>query len=160
MEVGIELGTESGVESGIEIRRVTSVAEIAAAEYLFDHPIRTEWAERFLAARGHLMLLAYERRLDDGTPVGFVSGIEMVHPDKGTEMCVYELEVAEPHRHRGIGRALTDALLGIARERGCYGMWVGTDVDNEAALATYESSGAVSEGPSTILSWRFRGSTG
>ncbi|GLX18459.1 hypothetical protein Slala02_44360 [Streptomyces lavendulae subsp. lavendulae] len=68
----------------MDIRRARSAAELAAAEGLFDGPARPEWCERFLAASGHLMLIAYV----DGVPAGMVSGVEMTHPDKGTEMCL------------------------------------------------------------------------
>ncbi|WP_175410278.1 GNAT family N-acetyltransferase [Streptomyces sp. TRM64462] len=135
----------------MEIRRASTVAELMAAEHLYDGPARPEWAERFLAAPGHLMLIAYE----DGKPAGMVSGIEMLHPDKGTEMCLYELSVAQPYRRRGIGRALTEALAAVARERGCYDMWVGVDTDNDAALAAYRSAGARDDGEFAVLSWEF-----
>ncbi|MGW7362395.1 GNAT family N-acetyltransferase [Streptomyces sp. NPDC054841] len=135
----------------MEIRRATTVAELLSAEHLYDGPARTEWAERFLAAPGHLMLIAYV----DGAPAGMVSGIEMLHPDKGAEMCLYELSVDEGYRRRGIGRALTQALATVARERGCYDMWVGVDTDNEPALATYTSAHAVNEGEFTTLTWEF-----
>jgi ribosomal protein S18 acetylase RimI-like enzyme len=138
-----------------DIRRAASVGEVAAAAYLFDRPMREGWTERFLAAPGHVMLLAYTGGESDGVPVGFVTGIEMTHPDKGSELCLYELEVAEPHRRRGVGRALTDALVGLAHSRGCYGVWVGADTDNTAALATYTAAGAHDEGHSTILTWTF-----
>lgn len=137
--------------SGMEIRRATTVAELVAAQHLYDSPAREEWAERFLAAPGHLLLMAYV----EGVPAGFVSGIEMLHPDKGVEMCLYELSVDEPYRRRGIGRALTDALADIARERGCYDMWVGVDTDNEPALATYRAAGARDEGRFSMLTWEF-----
>lgn len=137
--------------TGTEIRRATTVGELVAAQHLYDGPARPEWAERFLAAPGHLLLIAYV----DGVPAGFVSGIEMLHPDKGVEMCLYELSVDDPYRRRGIGRALTDALAAVARERGCYDMWVGVDTDNEPALATYGSAGARDEGHFSMLTWDF-----
>ncbi|MEV0776787.1 GNAT family N-acetyltransferase [Streptomyces sp. NPDC050433] len=137
--------------TGTEIRRATTVAELVAAEHLYDGPARPEWAERFLAAPGHLLLIAYV----EGVPAGFVSGIEMLHPDKGVEMCLYELSVDAPYRRRGIGRALTDTLAAVARERGCYDMWVGVDTDNEPALATYRSAGARDEGHFAMLTWEF-----
>lgn len=133
----------------MDIRAARTPAELQAAEPLFDGPVRPEWSERFLAAPGHLMLIAYV----DGVPAGMVSGIEMSHPDKGTEMCLYELSVDEGYRRRGIGRALTQALAAEAKERGCYGMWVGVDTDNEAALATYEAAGAVDEGVFAMRGW-------
>ncbi|MET9853995.1 GNAT family N-acetyltransferase [Streptomyces sp. NPDC006450] len=133
----------------MDIRTARTVAELQAAEGLFDGPARADWSERFLAAPGHLMLIAYV----DGAPVGMVSGIEMIHPDKGTEMCLYELSVDEGHRRRGLGRALTEALAAEAEARGCYGMWVGVDTDNEAALATYRAAGARDEGVFRMLGW-------
>ncbi|WP_455354504.1 N-acetyltransferase family protein [Streptomyces sp. SYSU K217416] len=135
----------------MEIRRATTVAELSAAQHLFDGPVRQAWAERFLASPGHLMLIAYV----DGFPAGMVSGIEMSHPDKGTEMCLYELGVDEAYRRRGIGRALTDALAAVARERECYDMWVGVDTDNDPALATYRSAAAKDDGVFALLSWPF-----
>ncbi|QHY95578.1 putative acetyltransferase [Streptomyces sp. S4.7] len=137
--------------TGMEIRRATTVGELVAGRHLYDSPARPEWAERFLAAPGHLMLIAYV----EGAPVGFVSGIEMLHPDKGVEMFLYELSVGEPYRRRGIGRALTEALAEIARERGCYDMWVGVDTDNDPALATYRAAGAREEGHFAMLTWEF-----
>ncbi|MGW3200218.1 GNAT family N-acetyltransferase [Streptomyces sp. NPDC001118] len=135
----------------MDIRRAATVAEVVATEHLFDNPARSAWAERFLAAAGHHLLLAYA----DGGPVGFVSGVETVHPDKGTEMFLYELAVGEPYRRRGIGRALVERLAALARERGCYGMWVGVDTGNDAALAAYRSAGGKDDGTCTVLAWDF-----
>ncbi|GGR96766.1 N-acetyltransferase [Streptomyces nojiriensis] len=135
--------------AAMDIRRASTPAELAAAESLFDGPARKEWSERFLAAPGHLMLIAYV----DGVPAGMVSGIEMSHPDKGTEMCLYELSVDEGYRRRGIGRDLTLALAEEAKARGCYGMWVGVDTGNEAALATYDAAGARDEGVFSMRGW-------
>lgn len=133
----------------MDIRRARVVDELVAAEGLFDGPVREEWAVRFLGAPGHLMLIAYV----DGVAAGMVSGVEMTHPDKGTEMCLYELSVDEGYRRRGIGRKLALALADEARARGCYGMWVGVDTDNEAALATYASAGARDEGVFAMRGW-------
>ncbi|MFD4373677.1 GNAT family N-acetyltransferase [Streptomyces sp. NPDC058486] len=142
---------------GFEIRRAGTVAELLAAEHLYDGPARAEWAERFLASPGHLMLIGYA---EDGFPAGFVTGIEMIHPDKGVELCLYELGVDEAYRRRGLGRTLTEALVAAARERGCAGAWVPVDTDNEPALATYRSAGAVDEGMCTIRAWPFEAPEG
>ncbi len=135
----------------IRIRPAATASELLAAAHLYDAEPRPEWADRFLAAGGHLMLIAYAGDF----PAGFVSGVEMLHPDKGTEMCLYELGVDERYRRRGIGRALTEALAAEARERGCYDMWVGVERDNEAALATYRSAGAADDGVFAMLTWEF-----
>jgi ribosomal protein S18 acetylase RimI-like enzyme len=88
-------------------------------------------------------------------PAGFVTGVELTHPDKGTEMFLYELSVAEPYRRRGIGAALVAALRDLAKERGCYGMWVLTDQENAAGLATYRAAGATARESAEMLTWVF-----
>jgi len=130
-----------------EIRRATTVDEVIAASHLFDHAAKPEWAQRFLADPGHHLLLAYV----DGQPAGFVSGVEMTHPDKGTEMFLYELAVDEGYRNRGIGRSLVKALGELARQQGCYGMWVLTDRGNPAALKTYRAGGATRDSDQVML---------
>ena len=124
---------------------------VAAASHLFDGPARPDAVARFLAENGHHLLIASE----DGQAVGFVSGVEVTHPDKGTEMFLYELAVDEPFRRRGIARAVVERLADLAREAGCYGMWVVTDHDNEAARATYEGTGAAPEPEQVVEVWTF-----
>jgi ribosomal protein S18 acetylase RimI-like enzyme len=124
---------------------------VTAASHLFDGPAEPAATSRFLAEDGHHLLVAYE----DGRAVGFVSGVEVTHPDKGTEMFLYELAVDAPARRRGIGRALVERLAGVAREAGCYGMWVVTDRDNDAARATYEGTGALPETDQVVEVWTF-----
>jgi ribosomal protein S18 acetylase RimI-like enzyme len=122
---------------------------VDAAVDLFDGPVVEDARDRFLADDRHHLLVA----LVDGTPVGFVSGVETTHPDKGTEMLLYELSVGDEQRRRGIGSDLVRALAALAAERGCYGMWVLTDDDNAAALATYRRAGAAVESRHVMFSW-------
>lgn len=128
----------------------TDTDAVLAAGHLFDYDPRAEWAQGFLAQPGHHLGIAYV----DATAAGFVSGMEMSHPDKGIEMFLYELGVDARFQRRGIGNALVRALAGRALQRGCYGMWVLTDVDNPAALATYTSAGASDRGDHVMLTWR------
>ncbi|MFC9258111.1 GNAT family N-acetyltransferase [Amycolatopsis thailandensis] len=134
-----------------EIRRAKTVEEVVAAQHLFDGPARRTASEKFLAGEENHLLIAYE----DGEPAGMITGTEVTHPDKGTEMFLNELDVSPDYQRRGIGRDLVDALAGLARERGCRGMWVGVETDNEAALATYAAAGAANEGPFIMQSWTF-----
>jgi ribosomal protein S18 acetylase RimI-like enzyme len=124
---------------------------VAAASHLFDGPARTDATARFLAEPGHHLLIAYEEE----RAVGFVSGVEVTHPDKGTEMFLYELAVDKTSRRRGIGRTLVEHLAALARAAGCYGMWVVTDHDNEAARATYEGTGGAPETRQVVEVWTF-----
>jgi ribosomal protein S18 acetylase RimI-like enzyme len=63
--------------------------------------------------------------------------------------------VADDYRRRGIARALVDRLGEIARQRGCHGMWVVVDPDNDAALQTYRSARADPADGAVTLSWEF-----
>lgn len=127
------------------------VDRLVAAGGLFDRPTTTEWATRFLTSAGHHALFASI----DGKDIGFVTGVEMTHPDKGTEMFVYELGVAQLVRRQGIGTALIAALQEVAIQQGCYGMWVATEADNAAALGTYRSAGAEDPAPGVTITWTF-----
>ncbi len=122
---------------------------VADAGRLFDAPPQEEWTERFLRQPNHHLCIAYV----DGAPAGFVTGVEVTHPDKGTEMLLYELGVDEGFRRRGLGHDLTVALRTLAHERGCTGMWVPVDDDNEAALATYRGLAPDEEARSYIVWW-------
>lgn len=135
----------------MEIRRITQIEAVEAAGHLFDTAPRPGATARFLADGGHHLLVAYV----DGVPAGMVTGVEMTHPDKGTEMCLYELGVDDPFRGHGVGRALVSALADLARERGCYGMWTIAEEDNLAALAVYGRAGAAPEEGQTALVWTF-----
>jgi ribosomal protein S18 acetylase RimI-like enzyme len=122
--------------------------KLATADDLFDGPVKSDAVRRFLNEPGHHMLIAYV----DGAAAGFVSGVEMTHPDKGTEMFLHELGVGEPHRRHGVASALVEALKELARERGCYGMWVLCDEDNEAARKLYERVGGNASKP-VLFDW-------
>jgi ribosomal protein S18 acetylase RimI-like enzyme len=141
--------------SGLTIRRLVEGDDdaVRAASALFDGPAREDATARFLADPNHHLLIAY---LDD-RPVGFVSGVEVTHPDKGTEMFLYELAVDGPYRRRGIARALVTALGELAQELGCYGMFVLTAHDNDAGLATYSTPGVRREDGWVMFTWEAPG---
>ena len=130
------------------------VGTVLAAAALFDDPPRRDATAHFLAQPTHHLLLAFD---EAALALGLVSGVETTHPDKGTEMFLYELAVDGPARRQGIGTALVSALAQLARARGCYGMWVLTDDDNRAGYRTYESAGGHDDGGRHMMfSWDFR----
>lgn len=143
----------------IEVRHLGAADEeaVLAAGALFDEAPDRDATRRFLTEPTHHLLIAYD---SGGEPVGFVSGVETTHPDKGTEMFLYELGVDEPARRQGVGRSLVEALAALARERGCYGMWTGTDTDDVAARRTYERAGARTSPPQLMVEWSFRDAAG
>lgn len=93
---------------------------VVAISYLFDDAAQIDATNRFLTSPGHHLLVAFE----NAVALGFVTGVQMTHPDKGTEMFLYELGVDESARSKGVGTALVAALADLARRAGCYGMWV------------------------------------
>lgn len=139
------------------ISAVDDPAVLVRASNLFDDPVSLEGAEDFLRRPGHVLLMATSR---DGGGIGFVSGVEMRHPDKDPEMFIYELGVDEVWRRRGVAKALLSALRDVAVQRGCRGMWTGTEAVNEAALATYRSLGATVDEESVFITWDDLTSTG
>jgi ribosomal protein S18 acetylase RimI-like enzyme len=131
-----------GAPDGISIRALApgDDALVRAASALFDDPPDAVATARFLTSDTHHLLLAVDDASDRA--VGFITGVELTHPDKGTELFVYELGVGEAERRRGIGRALVEALAAVGRSRGCRSMWTATEPDNDAALALYARTGA------------------
>jgi aminoglycoside 3-N-acetyltransferase I len=65
----------------VRIERVTDVPTLMRGAALYDGPPR-QASERFLASPLHHLLYAW----DGDEAIGFVSGVETTHPEKGTEV--------------------------------------------------------------------------
>ncbi len=102
---------------------------------------------RFLLDERHHLLLGYV----DDRPAGFVSAVEVFHPDKRPELFLNEIGVAEDARRRGVARALIEELKRLGRERGCVAIWVLTDEDNEAAMGLYGTTGGRADGAPQVM---------
>ncbi len=96
-----------------------------------------------------LFLVAF----DGEAPVGLALAHELPrrHGDRA-KLFVYEVDVAETHRRRGIGRAMLARLAELARERGIRVGFVLTEPDNAAGNALYASAGGSSH---TDVMWTF-----
>jgi ribosomal protein S18 acetylase RimI-like enzyme len=79
----------------------------------------------------------------DGEPVGRV-WLSLEHP-RGTADCafLYDIEVDEPYRGRGYGRALLTAAEQAARSAGVSALELNVFGGNATAIALYESAGYV-----------------
>jgi len=100
---------------------------------VFDAPVQPDRLARYLAAPGHLMVLAS----DGDLVVGQCTGVVHHHPDKASELCVDEVGTASSHLRQGIASTMLEALYAWARELGCEEAWLGTELDNTAANALY-----------------------
>jgi ribosomal protein S18 acetylase RimI-like enzyme len=122
-----------------------------------------ELACRTFAIEGQIDVTAFLGRqetalliVESGSDVaGWVYGHELVHPDGERTMLLYALDVAEPYRGQGWGKALVSAFVDHASSRGCTEVWVLTDHGNDAAMATYASTGgSLDEGQQAMFAWR------
>lgn len=96
-----------------------------------------------------LMLVAF----DGGQAVGFALAHELPrrHGDRA-KLFVYEVDVVESHRRRGIASTLLDRLAELAHERGVRAGFVLTAEDNAAANALYRNARGT---PHKEVMWTF-----
>lgn len=122
----------------VEIRRLNPSDDailMRIAEDVFDEPVRADRLAAYLAAPGHLMIVA----LADDVVVGQCAAVTHRHPDKVSELYIDEVGVSPAFQRQGIARKMLDAMLALGREQGCGEAWVGTEPDNVAARALYET---------------------
>ncbi|MBZ9773118.1 GNAT family N-acetyltransferase [Mesorhizobium sp. CO1-1-8] len=105
------------------------------ADDVFDEPVRPDRLASYLRESGHFMIVA----LADGVVVGQCAAVIHRHPDKVSELYIDEVGVSPAFQRHGIARKMLDAMFAIGRENGCEEAWVGTEPDNGAARALYES---------------------
>ena len=108
-------------------------------EFDEDTPEREALAERIaeLIEAGELLGLLAGDGPDGFAHLRFRPGVTT----PGLEAYLEELYVAPRLRGQGMGRALLDAAMAAARERGATRMDLGTSVDDTAAIGLYEASG-------------------
>ena len=122
----------------VEIRRLYAGDDALVkriAEDVFDEPVRPDRLSAYLASPGHFMIVA----LVDGVVVGQCAAVIHRHPDKVSELYIDEVGVSPAYQRQGIARKMLDAMFALGKENGCGEAWVGTEPDNVAARALYES---------------------
>jgi aminoglycoside 3-N-acetyltransferase I len=114
-------------------------------------PPAPEHAAEFLADERMIFLVAF----DGGEPMGFVFGYVLLrrHGDP-TIFFVYEVDVREQYRRRGVAKSLFRELERIARERGIRRAFVLAAESNEPAMRLYEAVGGVRPYDDDVM-WRF-----
>jgi ribosomal protein S18 acetylase RimI-like enzyme len=106
--------------------------------------------EALLADPRTLMLVAFDAK----RPVGLVLAHELPRRHGvRAKLFVYEVDVAESHRRRGIASALLDRIAELARERGIPAGFVLTEPGNGPANALYRSAGGATA--QVAVQWDF-----
>ena len=122
----------------VEIRRLfpgDDALVMRVAEDVFDEPVRADRLAAYLATPSHFMIVA----MVENVVVGQCAAVIHRHPDKVSELYIDEVGVSPAFQRQGIARKMLDAMFTLGREHGCGEAWVGTEPDNSAARALYES---------------------
>lgn len=92
----------------------------------------------FLGDRRHIVMVAIESGRVIG---GLVAYILDKFEQARREAYIYDLAVGAGHRRRGVATGLIKALKPIAKSRGCYVIFVQSEVGDEPATRLYQSLG-------------------
>ncbi|MEV4266365.1 GNAT family N-acetyltransferase [Kribbella sp. NPDC049584] len=85
---------------------------------------------------------------------GWCWGYRLPRPEGSSMLYLHQLEVREPHRGEGIGRALLTTFMTAGQADGATKMFLTTGADNTPARALYDSvgGGLATQGP-TVNYW-------
>jgi ribosomal protein S18 acetylase RimI-like enzyme len=121
--------------------RVGDAARVLAAAALFDEPPSAVAVEAYLRDPANFLHLATV----DGVAAGFARGVRLARLDtERRQIFLYEIGVADRYRRRGVARALFEDLIALGRAERCVEIFVLTELDNDAAIGLYRSTGGVS----------------
>ncbi len=116
---------------------------------VFDHPVDPAQLSAFVENTHHELIFA----ISETKVVGLASGAILLHPDKPPIFFVNEVGVDANMRSKGIATALLQKLLDVARRRGCQGIWLATEVDNDEARGLYRKLKARETEGFVIYDW-------
>lgn len=89
--------------------------------------------------------------LHDDEPVGLLSAYRFPDVRTGGSLAyLYDIEVMDEKRGRGIGKGLVNALIACCKRDGVRLVWAGTDMANKAARQTFVTTGGKVEGDAYV----------
>jgi ribosomal protein S18 acetylase RimI-like enzyme len=134
--VGQEEVRRARVDDAPEVARLLDAFNSEFDEFTPGVDAVTERGRQLLEAGEITVLLA-------GEPAIGIAQLRFFHSvwSDGHEAYLEELYVAPERRGEGLGRALLEAAIELARERGAVNIDLNTSEDDTAALALYESAG-------------------
>lgn len=96
------------------------------------------YLERLLGGDQFIALAAVK----DGAVIGGLAAYELhKFEQERSEIYVYDLAVAEPHRRQGVATALLEELKDVAATRGAYVIFIQADHGDDPAIALYTKLG-------------------
>lgn len=114
------------------------------------HDFSEQSLKNFLADDRRFYLLGY---LDDQI-AGAIHGYFYLHPTGVNYIWVDEVDVSQSHRRQGVAKAMLQEIFKYAKERGAEEVWLGTEDDNEAALALYRGLNPTDTEHGPTFSWK------
>ena len=114
-----------------EIRAAAWVAasEIDSSDY------SVETIQKCIANQNHVWCIARS----DGVFAGMASAFLMPKPDGDQWLYIDEVDVVADQQQKGVGTALMRFLIEYGKSNNCDEVWLGTEHNNQAANALYES---------------------
>jgi aminoglycoside 3-N-acetyltransferase I len=120
----------------------------AAVRAFKSHSYSADSLASFLSNAANYLLVAEA----DGEAVGYLLAYRLQRPDRqAAQMFIYEVDVAEAWRRRGLGSALLEEIRRLARAEGMFEAFVLTNRGNEPARRLYARTGAVVEDDAALL---------
>ncbi len=129
--------------AGVEIRRLGQTDQALAQQAVELLKLGSKLPEpdflgKLLSREDSLLLVA----TDQAEPIGFLIAYALPRIDRpASMMLLYEIEVAESHQRRGIGRRLVQGFLDWCQQEKAAMAWCLTERDNDAARQLYASLG-------------------
>lgn len=117
---------------------------------VFDYPIQSDYLTPFLTSPTHHLVIAINEAQE---VIGFVSFVDLFHPDKATQVFVNELSVHEDYQRHGIGSRLMNHVFEYANDHAYY-VWVATEMENTGADAFYQQLSPNSRQDSYFYDWK------
>ena len=94
----------------------------------------------YLERQDTLFVACHDIGENDRTLLGIASSRLEIKPyEKSRWLYVDEVDVCADQRQKGAGKAIMRKLIEIANDNDCEEVWLGTEVDNQAANALYRS---------------------
>lgn len=90
---------------------------------------------------GSPLFIAVAALKDDEVVGGLAAYVLPKFEQERSEVYIYDLAVAEPHRRQGIATALIRELQAVAAERGAWVIYVQADHGDDPAIALYTGLG-------------------